>query len=88
MSGARVTLTLPDGIVDIETVDYGVGPLLLIKFANGYSMTLDALNLTEHDCNAVVWEPGTSPEEQEDGTPEAIVGFGGRRAEVSLKEMR
>lgn len=66
---------LPEGVTKIETVDWGVGPLLLVHFANGMALSLDALALAEYECQVVVHRSSAALDEGlESGSQEHIIG--------------
>jgi hypothetical protein len=83
-----VTLALPDGVREMETVQIDrIGPVLAIRFANGYCLTIDALHLGDHECQAVLHAPGVDPFD-EDGNSDVVanLAFGGRPVQTWAKE--
>lgn len=76
----EAALRLPSGVKEVSTEDFGVGDVLVVAFASGYTLTIDALQLAEHECQVVVHpaesRPGVSNEDLT-ADPIAGVAFGG-----------
>lgn len=52
----KVQVELPEGFAGIAVQDFGMGPCLVVRMANGRQVLLDALHLTDHECQVGVVE--------------------------------